>query len=256
MQRPIPPKPSPWELIITDPADHQTLNPAATIAVQGTITGPGDSSGGQVVVSAVSVVLDHATPQALSFSLTGPSKYNFSGSVGPILLGQHTITVSAKLSNRTYVEDTVLVGVGSVFCQPDVVWQNWAGAAGVATGSVTPALTCTPHSLADLIQIVRDAEAAHLHVHPYCTGWSFSDAAITSDSMVDMRQLNRPIQKVQRALSSAAPDPTHLYHVEAGITIRDLYTKLNDFYPAFGTSSGNSRFIRQVDCSGRQWPRR
>lgn len=56
--------------------------------------------------------------------------------------------------------------------------------------------------------------------------------------MVDTQSLSRPIQAVQQALVGAPP-PT-VYHVEAGIKIRDLYENLDSLSYALETMGGSS----------------
>ena len=102
-----------------------------------------------------------------------------------------------------------------------MLWTNYP-----ATQSLTPYSTCQPKSLADIVSIVREAEAANKHVHPFGSKWSFSDCAFTTDYVIDTRGLNRELQTVQLALTSAGKSLL-LYHVEAGITIRDLYNNLD-----------------------------
>jgi FAD/FMN-containing dehydrogenase len=102
--------------------------------------------------------------------------------------------------------------------------------------SITPSLTCTPEHLDDIVEIVREAESANLRVHAFGSKWSFSDCAVTPDCLVDMTHLGRPIQTIQKALSSSAGDPSLLYHVEAGITLEELYLALDNFVdPLTGT---------------------
>lgn len=104
-------------------------------------------------------------------------------------------------------------------CASGVQWTNYG-----RTESLTPFSLCKPESLDDLILIVQEAEGSGKHVHAVGSGWSFSDCAITGDYMVDMTALTRPLQTVQQAL---LPDASPLiYHVEAGITINSLYTRL------------------------------
>ena len=155
--------------------------------------------------------------------------YSFAFDVQVATVGQHVIvaTVIDNFGRSTSLTVQFLTSPG--FCQNGVLWQNWAGTAGVQTGSVTPKLTCTPASLADIIQIVRQAEAANMRVHAFRTKWSMSDCSITRDNMVDMEKLQRPIQKVQQALSNAAVNPDLIFHVEAGIPLKGLYENLANF---------------------------
>jgi len=79
-----------------------------------------------------------------------------------------------------------------------------------------------PMSLAGVVAVVREAEAAHI------TGPSFWQQVVTvglpltTHYVIDTTHLSRPLQTVQRALRKGEKTPL-LYHVEAGITIRNLY---------------------------------
>jgi hypothetical protein len=118
-------------------------------------------------------------------------------------------------------------------CSGGVAWTNYP-----ATKTLTPYRTCTPGSLDDIVAIVREAETANKHVHAFGSAWSFSDCAITMDYLVDSRLLNRPVQTVQEAL---LPGQSHLvYHVEAGMTIRNIYTQLGLLGAALETMGGAS----------------
>lgn len=110
------------------------------------------------------------------------------------------------------------------------------------TVDITPSFTCVPKNLIDVVTIILEAERANKHVHAVGSGWSFSDCAVTDDCLVDTRSLNKPIQTVQKALTQAVlaqqdQDPFLFYHVEAGITIKDLYQNLDSFVdPRNGTA--------------------
>jgi hypothetical protein len=103
---------------------------------------------------------------------------------------------------------------------PGFNWQNYEG-----TQSITPASKCAPQSLDDLVLIIKKAEASNQKVHAYGSAYSFSDCAMTTDVMVDTRYLNRPINTVQTAFNGT--QPPYVFHVEAGITIHQLYTDLH-----------------------------
>ena len=111
-------------------------------------------------------------------------------------------------------------------CLPDQEWNNYP-----QTLSIKPLLTCTPESIDDIIAAIRNAEANHQQVHAFGSKWSFSDCAVGLDPanacLIDMTRLTNPVQTVQKALTGG--DPSLVYHVEAGITIHDLYTSLDGF---------------------------
>lgn len=96
-----------------------------------------------------------------------------------------------------------------------------------------PSATVEPTNLADLVAMVRGAENSNQRAHAFGSGWSFSDCVRTNDVLIDTGQLNSTIpraQAVQQALkSSYSQDPNLLYHIQGGITIRDLYQRLDNF---------------------------
>lgn len=120
-----------------------------------------------------------------------------------------------------------------VRCSVNVTWTNYMRTAGVRASSL-----CTPESLEDLIAIIQNAEGSGKHVHALGSGWSFSDCAVTPDYLLDTTHLKKPIQTVQRAVTGG--DTSHIWHVQAGITIRDLYTLLNQSGLALETMGGAS----------------
>jgi hypothetical protein len=120
---------------------------------------------------------------------------------------------------------------GTTNCSVGEPWVNYP-----RTKNITPYRTCTPESLADVVATVREAEAANKRVHAFGSRWSFSDCALTSDYLIDTKHLNRPLQTVRHALRPG--QSPLLYHVEAGITIRDLYNSLDQRGLALETMGG------------------
>jgi hypothetical protein len=121
-------------------------------------------------------------------------------------------------------------------CSRGLPWANYPG-----TQQLTPFSTCTPYSLDDLVSIVRQAEAEQKHVHAFGSKWSFSDCAISTDYAIDTTGLNGELQTVQKALNTAAlGSRSYAYHVEAGITIHDLYKHLDRRNLALETMGGSS----------------
>ena len=118
-------------------------------------------------------------------------------------------------------------------CSGGVAWTNYP-----ATETVTPYRTCTPSNLGDIVAIVQEAEAANKHVHAFGSAWSYSDCAITTDYLIDTRLLNRPVQTVQNALLPG--QSPLLYHIEAGMTIENIYTQLEIHGLALETMGGSS----------------
>jgi FAD/FMN-containing dehydrogenase len=135
--------------------------------------------------------------------------------------------------DRSTTEAIAVPTPGTTPCKARVPWENYPN-----TQSLTPYSTCTPESIADVVSIVREAEAADKHVHAFGSRWSFSDCALTSDCVIDTKQLYRELQTVQYALRPG--QSLLLYHVEAGITIRDLYQKLDEAGLALETMGGAS----------------
>ncbi len=123
---------------------------------------------------------------------------------------------------------------GTALCRVGARWENYPN-----TLSLVPSSTCTPESLADIVAIVREAEAANKRVHAFGSKWSFSDCAIAKDYVIDTKQLNRELQTVKHALRPGQQS-SHLYHVEAGITIRSLYDNLDRLGLALETMGGAS----------------
>ena len=121
-------------------------------------------------------------------------------------------------------------------CGAAVLWENYG-----RTQAITPEATCTPESVGGISALVQAAEAAGKRVHAFGSRWSFSGCAVTADYSINTRNLNRELRTVQRALlpDKFAP-PYQPYHVEAGITIRDLYNNLHNQGLALETMGGSS----------------
>jgi FAD/FMN-containing dehydrogenase len=150
--------------------------------------------------------------------------------------GEFQITVTATDDIGLKASKSVMINVtGGVVLPiwPGTPWTNY-----VQTQAITPEFFCGPRSIYDLVAIVRLAEARAKKVHAQGSTYSFSDCAMTTDYMVDTRALRKPVQTVQQALVGATP-PT-VYHVEAGITIRELYQNLDALGLALETMGGSS----------------
>jgi FAD/FMN-containing dehydrogenase len=119
--------------------------------------------------------------------------------------------------------------------QPEFQWTNYE-----LTRSEVPFSYRRPRKLEEIVTIVKNAEANGRRVHAVGSGWSFSDCAMTPDVMVDMRFLNGEIGTVGQAFNGHQPPA--VVHVQAGITIRDLYTLLDGRRPplALETMGGAS----------------
>jgi hypothetical protein len=126
-------------------------------------------------------------------------------------------------------------------------WENWAG-----DRLPPPERVEAPRSREALQSIIKQAEASQPPRHVRAAGslWSFTDLAYTPHLLIDTRQL-------AATLGDVFPDPTRqgrahpqkdaIYHVEAGVTIRDLYLRLDKSptgnryaLPTMGGASGQT----------------
>lgn len=125
------------------------------------------------------------------------------------------------------------------FLQGDVTLHNWAN----TFPPVAPRRAFTPDTVDELVAIVREAEASGLKVRAMGSGWSFSDLMITPDYAIVTDALKRilsatavmlPTSQIQQASQTdpvfksytRAATQRYLVHVEAGIKLNDLYTRL------------------------------
>lgn len=118
-------------------------------------------------------------------------------------------------------------------CQGGIIWINYP-----VTQSLTPHSTCRPASLHAVASIIREAEVARKHVHAFGSKWSFSDCAFTNDYVIDTTCLNQELHTAKLALKPGIS--LHVYHVEAGIKIRNLYENLDRLGLALETMGGAS----------------
>lgn len=116
-------------------------------------------------------------------------------------------------------------------------WSNWVGDVVVDR----PERRYYPTGLDDLVTIVGDAEHSNppQRVRACGSHWAFSDVAVSPDWFVETNRLRRTCYGVipaalddrsRQALTGQASDAPGLYsyyHVEAGITIRDLNLRLD-----------------------------
>jgi len=124
-------------------------------------------------------------------------------------------------------------------CNEGDTWTNWAG-----NITVKPFRHCFPTSVEELVAIIQEAESAGRHVRASGSHWSFSDISITQDYLIETQKLNRTlVNVVQKALTDAAKSRM-LYHVEAGITLQELYHRLDTehgwAFPTLGGSGGQT----------------
>jgi len=124
-----------------------------------------------------------------------------------------------------------------------VPWVNWAGLAGgnVETFHV-------PASLADVVRIVQDAEAAGKRVRAVGSGWAFEDLAYSPEVMVSLERLGSVLTYVTdpesgALLSQITSGERTLVHVEAGMKVATLNLQLaarNLAMPTLGGSNGQA----------------
>ncbi len=109
--------------------------------------------------------------------------------------------------------------------------------------SVGPQMTYWPLSVDELVGIVQQAEKRGENVRAVGSGWSYSDIAITHDHHVRTGEAKWPLNRtlgwqggpqlpncppIMRDALAGAASGRKLYHVEAGITIRELYARLDN----------------------------
>lgn len=93
-----------------------------------------------------------------------------------------------------------------------------------------------PDSLADLVNVVRRASADGHMLHVVGSGWGFENIAHSTDWMVSLRRLNKPLSAVldgalnARWAANQAAGQDMLFHVEAGASVADV----NDLLAARG----------------------
>ena len=129
-------------------------------------------------------------------------------------------------------------GTGATIPGPFI---NWA-----ENVTANPLQIYQPTTLDELVAIVKQAEASDLSVRAVGSGWSFTDIMVSPDYMVNTDKLNNILSEtvtkqdyndpVFAALTTAAKNRL-LFHVEAGIKLRDLHDTLEAHYqPAPGQS--------------------
>jgi FAD binding domain/PASTA domain len=219
-------------VVIRDPQPDQEFPVGAEVLVEGLAAGTGGAE--PHPIDQVTVRLD-AGPEVQA-TLTRPPApslaVTWTAAVRLADPGAHQISATATNDvGRTATARVAVATIGTTHCQSGVLWENYP-----RTLSLTPALTCVPVSLAGLVDAVRDAEAAGRRAHASGSRWSFSDCAITRDVSIDTRRLNRHLQTVQQALRPGVS--TTVFHVEAGMTIQELYHRLDSSGLALETMGG------------------
>jgi len=166
------------ELRIARPGPNQELPVDADVPVEGTATGTGGAE--PHPIDQVTVRVDDEAPVEAALdpiAHSSPPATGFGATVRLASAGQHQITATATDDLGRSASDAVTVRtVGDPRCQSGVAWTNYP-----QTQSLVPYATCVPVSLAGLVAVVREAEAAGRHVHATGSRWSFSDCAVTGD---------------------------------------------------------------------------
>jgi hypothetical protein len=137
-------------------------------------------------------------------------------------------------------------------CREGQTFTNWSQSI-----VVRPERLCAPRTPQEVVDLIREANAAGKKVRAYGSGWSFSDVMVTDDFLVDTSKLRgvavmsqgrhawRPRRAVvvgvpgaaasfgdTRILPEALRDPVaasdrRFVWVNAGTTIKELYTELD-----------------------------
>ncbi len=223
---------------IGSPTPGQTIT-AGQLLVDGIAVETGGDADGPHVVVQVTIQIGGSPPID---AVLGPPPQPETGAVGFSATvdipgdGQFRITAKAIDDAGKSVSTTLTIVVDGGAVQP--IWPGSPWTNYDDTQSITPAFVCAPRSVDDLVTIVLRAEAGGKKVHALGSAYSYSDCAMTTDYMVYTNGLQRPIQTVQSAVTG--PTPPLVYHVEAGITIRQLYQNLDALGYALETMGGSS----------------
>jgi hypothetical protein len=100
-------------------------------------------------------------------------------------------------------------------------WANYVG-----TQVANPFQISQPASLDELKALLREGKDKGYPVRAVGSGHAWSDVALTDGILIDTHALNRQLPLDAGTLRNPA-DADMLFHVEAGITIRDLNTTLD-----------------------------
>jgi FAD/FMN-containing dehydrogenase len=102
-------------------------------------------------------------------------------------------------------------------------WKNYVG-----NQLANPLRYFQPQSLPELIAIIKEAKAKNLKVKAVGAGHSSSDIMLTDDYMIDVRKLNRVLDRSLFRLKSESLVDSNLFFVEAGIRLHDLNNILDE----------------------------
>jgi hypothetical protein len=114
-----------------------------------------------------------------------------------------------------------LVGCGAVACpnpRPTGVWNN----AVCSMPDLKPAQLVSPSTASAVIALVQAAEAKKTRIRMTGTGHSFSDVALTDDTLLLPDQLAEPLTLERSRLKPEAAADHRLVRVQAGMPLRKL----------------------------------
>jgi hypothetical protein len=112
-------------------------------------------------------------------------------------------------------------------------WRNHAGNQGI-----DPLRIIEPTTLAELVEIVREAERDGCTVRAVGSGHSWSDVALTRGFLILPTGLARPLELEEQLLRSERPGSEPLVRVEAGMRIRELNAHLDSLGLALPNMGG------------------
>ena len=162
--------------------------------------------------------------------------------------GQHLVTVKAvDIVGHSTTSSVAVATSGTPPVTSNAPFTNWPG-----NIQFTAPLVYGPRTLAELVNAIVGAEGAGHHVRAFGSSWSFSDAICATDrspvipaltptwpgAMIGTVGLSANLQPGLSQILAPGVDATHLIHVEAGITISDLNSLLDQQSPRQTLNSG------------------
>src|SRR5215208_572346 len=160
-------------LTLAQPLPNQEFPIGVDFVVSGTAVGtwvqlPEELKPRPDPIRSVTVQVDNELPvvkAALARSGSPPLVADFSATIRLNSPGEHTLTVTA-VGRFVGTSKTVAVatpGTTTTRCKFGVWWTNYTK----SQPSFRPYRTCTPESLAGIVAIVREAEAANKRMHAF-----------------------------------------------------------------------------------------
>jgi L-gulono-1,4-lactone dehydrogenase len=108
-----------------------------------------------------------------------------------------------------------------VECESRVVWYNHS-----RNQSILPLRICRPTTLAEVVQVIQDAEADQVTARAVGSHHAWSDAALTTGYTIETRGLARVLE-LETDLLRPGVDTRTLVRTEAGIRLRELNADLD-----------------------------